>query len=416
MKQQKQLLRPFIVFIALVSVASAANKEMKLHLLEEASLKDDAKCLDGSPSGFYFRESSYSSENWIVHFEGGGWCFNERECLERSKTNLGSSKGWSQTTKDREHIISDDPNQNPSFYSWNHVFVPYCDGGAFTGSREDVSIVNGTRLYFRGRHNMHATWLELIEKFGVSHAKNVIASGSSAGATASMFAANWIRSVLPKNVNFRVVPLSGVFPPLPNVEGQEVRSIEMHDVFYMQNSSGTFERSCIETKTFEESWKCILPEEFLPLIKVPVFTVQSPYDSYSISCIWTASPQRVCSGVKSWKKCVGDSHDCSKEQLRRMKNEWADVYRSIVSSVTFSRPGWGAFLHSCYSHVGEGYDGWTQFKITNGTHFVSASDAVLEWFNSPESSPSKTPFINDCDYYLTKIGCNIQLVDEIVVR
>ena len=71
--------------------------------------------------------------NWIIHLEGGGWCYSEDDCLQRSRTNLGSSTYWSSTAV-YGGFLSDSPLANPDFYNWNMVFVKYCDGASFTGN------------------------------------------------------------------------------------------------------------------------------------------------------------------------------------------------------------------------------------------------------------------------------------------
>ena len=70
---------------------------------------------------------------WIIHFEGGGWCFDEELCVERSKTCLGSSKFWAQSTT-LGGLLSPNLQTNPNFYNWNVVFLNYCDGAFFAGN------------------------------------------------------------------------------------------------------------------------------------------------------------------------------------------------------------------------------------------------------------------------------------------
>ena len=51
-----------------------------------------ARCLDGSPGAFYLRRGN--PRKWLIYLEGGGWCYDEDDCFERSSTKLGSSKDW----------------------------------------------------------------------------------------------------------------------------------------------------------------------------------------------------------------------------------------------------------------------------------------------------------------------------------
>ena len=76
---------------------------------------------------------------WIVHLEGGGWCYNEDECAQRSRTPLGSSKSWAPTFEP-QGFLSDNASANADFYDWNVVFVKYCDGASFAGNRYSVKL------------------------------------------------------------------------------------------------------------------------------------------------------------------------------------------------------------------------------------------------------------------------------------
>ena len=118
-------------------------------LLNDA-VSEGAVCLDGTAPGYYFRSGgqqapstycpiSYShtgtgegANKWIVHLEGGGWCNTQDECVERSKTRLGSSANWLDTLN-TNGFLSDSVLINPGFYNWNMAFVGYCDGLSFAG-------------------------------------------------------------------------------------------------------------------------------------------------------------------------------------------------------------------------------------------------------------------------------------------
>ena len=74
------------------------------------------------------------ASKFIIHLEGGGWCYNEDDCVERSKTSLGSSKNWPKTKDFTAGLVGDDQTANPDFYNWNLAFVNYCDGASFAGN------------------------------------------------------------------------------------------------------------------------------------------------------------------------------------------------------------------------------------------------------------------------------------------
>ena len=89
-------------------------------------------CLDGSPPGYFIGKGSGSgASKWIIHQGGGGWCASNDECLQRSRTELGSSKLWPASFP-LGGIFSDNKTVNGEFYNWNVVYLGYCDGSSFS--------------------------------------------------------------------------------------------------------------------------------------------------------------------------------------------------------------------------------------------------------------------------------------------
>ena len=136
-----------LVASLLVSSCSAKPAEAKLVLINDA-VSEGAVCLDGTAPGYYFRPGQLhltssadmfvatgtgsGVNSWIVHMEGGGVCSTEQECLDRSKTDLGSSKNWP-PTHTGSGFLSADNNTNPGFFNWNVAYLMYCDGSSFAG-------------------------------------------------------------------------------------------------------------------------------------------------------------------------------------------------------------------------------------------------------------------------------------------
>ena len=84
------------------------------------------RCLDGSPFGYYIRRSVsiLNSRKWIFLLEGGGLCVEPIDCIVRKNTDEGSSLFWEETfipgTDGLKDILSDNPQENPYFYDYNH--------------------------------------------------------------------------------------------------------------------------------------------------------------------------------------------------------------------------------------------------------------------------------------------------------
>lgn len=70
-----------------------------------------AKCLDGSPAGFYWEAGGLQSR-WVIFLEGGGSCGEPVDCKLRARGPLGSSKDWPQKYN----------NQNGTSFVWGLAF------------------------------------------------------------------------------------------------------------------------------------------------------------------------------------------------------------------------------------------------------------------------------------------------------
>ena len=112
-----------VLFFSLtVTTATPAQ----LFILNDAIISHGGRCLDGSPPGVYVRDT-HPGNPFIIAQDGGGWCYNETDCYDRSLTALGSSKSWP-TTRYGTGLEDDNCTNNPTFCSFNVALLPYCDG------------------------------------------------------------------------------------------------------------------------------------------------------------------------------------------------------------------------------------------------------------------------------------------------
>src|SRR3989338_7326988 len=121
------------------------------------------------------------------------WCYNEKQCLERAGTPLGSSKTWSNIASN----MVCDPNN-----SFNFVQLYYCDGASFSGYRKDPwPAGNNATLMFRGIKNLDAALNILLEEFGLNEAEELILAGGSAGGLATYLHLDHVASVMSNRTN-----------------------------------------------------------------------------------------------------------------------------------------------------------------------------------------------------------------------
>ena len=121
------------------------NNVTPLNLVLLPSSFKTQRCLDGSPFGYYIRrsKSQVNSQKWIIFLMAGGACVTPIDCGQRKNTFRGSSKFWNSTfipgtdfpgINAMHDILSDNPEDNPEFFDYNHVYLQYCSGDLWTGT------------------------------------------------------------------------------------------------------------------------------------------------------------------------------------------------------------------------------------------------------------------------------------------
>ena len=164
---------------------------MIIYLVHLPKFQEKARCLDGSPFGYYIRQSKSktNSRKWILFLMGGGACVTPKDCVERqaSTKGWGSSSFWNSTFLPGSNypgfaamhdILSDNTNDNPDFYDFNHVYLQYCSGDLWTGTRESFDRYG---LWFSGHHNIKATVAHLNDTENLAKATHILLVGVSAG-------------------------------------------------------------------------------------------------------------------------------------------------------------------------------------------------------------------------------------------
>jgi len=341
---------------------------MEKHTMAEAAKNLGAVCLDGTPGVYYFSKGYGSGTNkWLIHHEGGGWCESLDDCVDRSKTVLGSSSSYPEefnyTAVD---FFSRNSTENPTLHNWNQVAMKYCDGASFSGDNETVTIHNGTKLHFRGSRVRQAIAQDLFQKMGMSNATEMVVAGGSAGGLATFLHLDqWcdlLHSLQP-SAKCVGLPDSGFFvdyqdPTVacqPDGAAPGLLSTTINGnyhcglwwTFHTQNASAGINQRCIAANQGQE-WKCMFAENAVQFLHAPLFALQSQYDSWQIAHVqgWGGSNKTAVLG----------------------KN----VTERLIRDLLGANPKNGAFLDSCYHHCGM----WNYIRIDGDL----VSSALQKWY------------------------------------
>ncbi|CAI5488436.1 unnamed protein product [Closterium sp. Naga37s-1] len=250
-----------------------------------------ARCLDGSPPGFYIRRGyGTGRKSFIIYLQGGGWCHNVAQCAERTQTVLGSSKFWRHPTDPGFQaslqkygstftgILSRNATENPSYYNWHVVNVFYCDGGGFSGTAGAVRVNNTFSMHLDGAKILQAVLEDLQLRWGMRTAKRVLFTGCSAGGQAVSNTCDIVADQLPW-ANVKCLMDGGFFLDGSDVTGQMYfrtlakRMTELHHSIMDPDCKNANPRG---------PWRCFFPQFNLFYISRPLFIVNSVADYAAI--------------------------------------------------------------------------------------------------------------------------------------
>ena len=355
--------------LALQHVGAAAGDGF---VLQRFNADSEAKCLDGTPGGYYVRNGTASS--WMIEMEGGGWCYTAEDCLARSKTAIGSSNTWPETGCPSMDGGSNGMFSNnctiSRFCNWTAVHMNYCDGASFAGYRGEPLPVNGTNLYFRGRTIMDATIDSLLAR-GLASAKEVILKGCSAGGLAVLLHLDYFAArVKAVNPGIRVVgmPDAGLFLDHgtvgggPSVYTPQIQStVELHRPL----QPGSVNDGCLAAHNgTSDAWKCFMGPYTLPHITTPYYMTQDLDDTWQMQNIFMLPCQPWVKG------------SCNATELAWMNQYRADMLQVLAPLLGSSTNG--AFLSTCVQHCHQNNDPcWTAGKVQNQT----LDDSFWSWYS-----------------------------------
>ena len=254
----------FFLLFSFLSISDSSGS-LVWHNITQA-VERGALCNDFSPAGYFIQKNNPISSNstqeekdtfsrWVIFLESGGGCTTPRSCNERfiqqtirkqyTETVNGSkfvnvaqawhdygskpltvssrlmTSIWRFSEQYREinsnlwlvegrDILSTDQHENPDFYQYNHVLIPYCSSDLWLkktrnfikAQDQDFRFVfdpnsnTEHQFTFRGEVIFRSVIRDLFVYHGLSKANLVLFAGSSAGGIGVMNHARWLQRML----------------------------------------------------------------------------------------------------------------------------------------------------------------------------------------------------------------------------
>ncbi|XP_023542058.1 pectin acetylesterase 9-like [Cucurbita pepo subsp. pepo] len=337
---------PFLAVLFLLAAAlrslplAGARLQVAMTVVRNAS-SVGAFCLDGSLPAYHLdRGFGAGAGNWLLQFEGGGWCNDVESCLERAKSRRGSTQLMNKW-EDFNGILSNNASLNPDFYNWNRVKLRYCDGGSFGG---DALFHNGTSpLYFKGQKIWESIILDLLPK-GLGTANKALLSGCSAGGLATFLHCEDFTNYLPRNATVKCLSDAGFFLDLQDIGSTHTMRGFFKDLVALQGMNPNLNGNCTASSTLPDL--CIFPQYALKYIATPFFILNSAYDVYQFHH-GLVPPSADIHG--RWKHCKMNPAACSKQQIEQLQGLRSSMLSALKLFYQYSSKG-GMFINSCFAH------------------------------------------------------------------
>ena len=351
--------------------------DANLTLLPQPSSTESPACLDGSPYGVYHRTSPTGSTKWTMFLQGGGWCYDEKDCLARSKTAIGSSLHWPATSgcgcmnvNEADGTIDD---------TCNCIWLEYCDGASFSGFREEPWPVpnSNSTLTFRGIRNLDAAVDWVAEHAGLADATEFVLTGGSAGGLSTFLHADRVaarvRAVAPRtalvdgtvpaSTAIYAAPFTGFFLDHGNFHNDSATSYpaQMEYIYKMQNltfsdagggqsptgGGGGLTKAC-EALHPQEPWLCFMSPHMARFIQTPFFMFNSRFDQWQLANIFQSG----------WET------PSEKAAVLQYGADFLTQWRAMVA------PPNGAMITTCICHACN----WTSFVLEHKNSFGHYAD------------------------------------------
>jgi Pectinacetylesterase len=86
------------------------------------------------------------------------------------------------------------------FNDWTFIYLPYCDGGSFSGLKINPIEAYNTSLHFRGASNLAFALNDAIAHYNLTNVNQLVVTGGSAGGLSTILHVDRIAKMFNANV------------------------------------------------------------------------------------------------------------------------------------------------------------------------------------------------------------------------
>jgi ABC-type multidrug transport system ATPase subunit len=322
--------------------------------------------------------------------------------------------------------MSTDEEENPTFYQFTHVIIPYCSSDLWLGQgnnsrfrKQGFQFHNDSSVndfIFRGYTIFHSVIEDLLLD-GLMIARQVVMVGSSAGGIGVLNHIGYVQSMLPTATVAAILDSSWFINFDANLAARFVKETailsQYHLLPWCQTSTQSYP-CCI-------SVKCML-QSHLPLPHIPLFIISSVYDIYILSQSIRKLSENKAS-LFDYTRAVFQYGGAMTESVEDVLNmNWVTLFMAsctqhvyLVTSSLWD-PG-QLFNHSIIHDYSRG-TAYFQHAIRPGNWRKVSIDgttlqaAISSWYNSNYTKNHK--LIDNCNTVICNPTCPDQVTFSVV--
>lgn len=197
----------------------------------------------------------------------------------------------------------------------------------------------------------------LLEKQGMSQARQLLYGGCSAGGLTAYIHADYVASRMPRTTTTVAIADAMFSLNSKSYTGQDLFPQRMKWGFTAWNAASSVNQDCLKSYGEADGYQCLFGGNAAKFVRTPIFVVNSKYDTWQEKAI-IGAPSSIATCPDAAKKF------------------WVEYGHNMTERLRALPAVHGAFVTNCPAHCQTGSAPWLKTTI-NGT---AMGDAFVAWW------------------------------------
>jgi len=347
-------LKGMLVALSLAGLtAGQDDANLRVSKMDRQSLHEYtlAKCSDGSPAAYYIdTDLSNVAKNVMIYFDNSvdsfknpiQPCTSVDECLDICESHPEACEAPIDVTRIQSDGVWSRERQNNPFAEYFKIYLPSCTLDDFSGARGPLFGSQGGKIFFHGRHIFSSLLRDLVAKYGIDQAENVVLIGSGSGARGVGHSCDYLAEAI-ATVNEKasvkcVLDSPDLTPYWLNDEIAKQRCNETGDEAFIDEATKdlwgrTDDESCVRSLENEVNdtilaSSCGMFSQYWKHVKTPMFIIASQWNEVDFNRV----------------TCHVDEED---DDYFTYSTLWRQGVMTMIQVMSLEQPANGWFIPNC---------------------------------------------------------------------